>query len=357
MAKLNAWVEDHLTRVPFVQKMLFVHNLAIMVKAGLSIVDGLGILAAQVENVKLKKIIGKIKKEVEKGRQLSEVLADFPTVFPSLYVSMIAAGESAGKMQESLEQVYNQMKKSHELTARIQGAMIYPAVVLIAMSGIGAEMVFFVLPKILVMFDDFNAELPLPTKILIFLVTSIQHYGIFIFIGIAGLIWLAIWLLKKPAVKHHVHAWLLKVPIFGPVMKKINLARFTMTLSSLLASAIPIIEAIKITASVHSNVRYHNNILATADALKKGDPLSGALAVYPAYFPPMVVQMIMVGEQSGQMEHMLGELSDYYADEVDATMKNFSTIIEPVLIIFMGLAVAGLAVSVIMPMYSLAQSF
>lgn len=356
LSPLEIWLNNHLVRIPFVQKMLFVHNLSIMVKAGLSIVDGLRILSEQVENKRLKGIIGEIKLQVEKGRQLSEVLSDYPNVFPSIYVSMIAAGETAGRMQQSLEQVYSQMKKSHELSSRIQGAMIYPGVVMTAMIGIGAEMVFFILPKILIMFNDFNAELPLPTKILIAIVNFTQSYGLFLIIGLVLLTSLLIWLERKPPIKRQVHLIVLMIPIFGAVIKKINTARFTMTLSSLLQSAIPIIDAVKITAQVQGNVRYRENILAVAEVLKKGEPLSEALASYPAYFTPMVVQMIMVGEQSGQMEHMLAELADYYSDEVDATMKNFSTIIEPVMIVIMGLAVAGMAVAVIMPMYSLSQA-
>ncbi len=356
LSPIEVWLNDHLVRIPFVQKMLFVHNLSIMVKAGLSIVDGLRILSEQVENRRLKKIIGEIKLQVEKGRQLSEVLADYPKVFPPIYVSMIAAGETAGRMQQALEQVHSQMKKSHELTARIQGALIYPAVVMTAMLGIGAEMVFFVLPKILIMFNDFNAELPLPTQILIAIVNFTQSYGVFMLIGIALLTSLLIWLERKPPIKRQVHFMMLKIPVFGAVIKKINTARFTMTLSSLLQSSIPIIDAVKITAQVQGNVRYRENIMAVSEVLKKGVPLSEALSVYPTYFTPMVVQMIMVGEQSGQMEHMLGELADYYGEEVDATMKNFSTIIEPVMIIIMGLAVAGMAVAVIMPMYSLSQA-
>lgn len=355
--KMNEWLTEHLTRVPFVQKMLFVHNLHIMVKAGLSIVDGLRILQAQVENKKLKKTIASVKHEIEEGHSFSEALSNYPSIFPPIYVSMIAAGETAGKLQEALEQVHSQMKKSHELTSRIQGAMIYPAVVIIAMSGIAIEMVVFVLPKILIMFKDFHAELPLPTRILIGLVGAMESYGIFILLALIGLTSLSIWLGRKPNIKRIIHGLLLKLPIFGPIIKKINVARFTMTLSSLLQSTIPIIEAMKITSNVQSNVRYRESLLVAAEELKKGTTLSEALSVYPHLFPPMVVQMILVGEQSGQVEQMLAELSAYYGDEVDGTMRNISTIIEPVLIIVMGIAVGGMAVAVIMPMYSLAQSF
>jgi len=355
--KLNKIFEKVFSRISFVEKMLFVFHLQIMIKAGLSIVAALKILSEETENKKLKNIIGKIKTEVEKGRQLSDVLGEFSDVFPSIYVSMIAAGETAGKMEEALLQVYTQMKKSHDLTSHIRGAMVYPAVVVIAIIGIAIEMVVFVLPKILVMFQDFKAELPLPTKILIKTVELIQNYGFYLLFGLILLIVAAIFLYKKPKIKHAMHAFYLKLPIFGGVIRQINLARFTLTLSSLLDSTIPIIESVKITASVQSNLIYRESLLKVAENLKAGSTLSQNLSPYPEIFPPMVTEMIMVGEEAGKMNEMLKELAEYYAGEVDSTMKNFSTIIEPVIIIIMGLMVGAIAVAVIMPMYSLAQNF
>ncbi len=355
--KVEVWLNDHLVRVPVMQKILFVHNLSIMVKAGLSIVDGLRIMSEQVENKRLKTVIGEIKGLVEKGQQLSEALSNFPQVFPPIYVSMIGAGETAGKMEEALTQVSDQMKKSHELTAHIKGALIYPAVVLTAMGGIAIEMVVFVLPKILGMFEELHAELPLSTRVLIFIVNSVQHYGFYIAAGITAFVFLCIWLMKKPKIRSAVHGFLLILPIIGLVIKKINIARFTLTLSSLLQSAIPIIDAVKITAGVEGNVKYRDSLLAASESLKKGEALSDALARTPKLFTPMVVQMIMVGEQSGEVENMLKELAEYYSNEVDMTMKNFSTIIEPILILLLGVGVAGIAVSVIMPIYSLTESF
>jgi type IV pilus assembly protein PilC len=234
---------------------------------------------------------------------------------------------------------------------------MYPAVVLTAMAAIGIEMVGFVLPKILVLFNDFHAALPLPTRILIFIVNFTEHYGIFAAIGFVLLVFGLIWLVKQPKVKRQIHALLLRLPIFGPIFKKVNLARFTLTLSSLLKSSVPIIDSVKITGNVLGNVRYRENLYAVSEALKKGVPLSESLQVFPTYFPPMVVQMLLIGEQTGQVEQMLQELSNYYENEVDNTMNNFSTIIEPVIILMLGVAVACIAVAVVMPMYSLAESF
>lgn len=357
MDKLNAWVTAHLTRVPMDEKILFIHNLQVMIKAGLSLVEALRVLGEQITNKKLRAAITVIKSVVEKGTEFSEALREHPSIFPEMYVSMIAAGETAGKLEESLEHVADQMKRGHELVSRIRGALIYPAVIVVAMVGIAIEMFVFVLPKIIGLFKDVHAQLPLSTRVLIAMVTFTQNYGVFLAIGTVLFIILAIWLYRKQKVKRVLHGVYLHLPIAGTIIKKINMAKFSMTLSSLLASTIPIIEALKITATVHGNLLYREHLQRVAETLKRGDPLSETLAKNSKLFTPMVIQMIMVGEQSGQVEHMLQELSEYYSNEVDVTMRNFSTIIEPVIILALGLAVAGLAVAVIMPIYSLAQSF
>jgi len=354
--KLNAFVENHLTRVPFVQKMLFIHHLQIMTKAGLSIMNSLKILGEQIENKKLRRVIVNVKADVEKGQQLSEALAKFPKIFPSITVSMMAAGEESGKLEDALKNIYEQMHKTHELNSRIRGALIYPAVVFIAMGGIALEVVVVILPKLMTMFEEFNAELPLATRVLIWITNTTQAYGIWIAVGFVLLIMAIIYLIKKPKIKRIVHALNLKMPIFGMIIKKINLARFTLTLTSLLSSGIPIINAVRTTAEVQSNIMYRESLLEAAEKLKKGETLSSILANYPQNFPPMVTEMIMVGEETGQVEQMLKEMSEYYSAEVDDTMRNFSSIIEPVIILVLGLAVAGIALAVITPMYSLAQS-
>lgn len=354
--KLNDFVDKYLHRVPIMQKILFVSHLKTMVKAGLSLIDALRILAEEIENKKLKMVIAEVKDGVEKGQQFSEVLAKFPSVFPPIYVSMIAAGEAAGKMETALDQVSVQMKKNHELTSRIKGALMYPAVIVIAMIGISVEVVVFILPKLLVMFKEFDAELPLPTRILIGITDTTQEYGLWILAAFILLVIGAFQLSKQIKVKRVTHKLNLKLPIVGAVIKKINLARFTLTMSSLLESTIPIIDATRISSEVLGNVTYKERLVIVSESLKKGEALSEILRRFPDTFPPMVTEMIMVGERSGKSESMLRELAEYYGNEVDTTMRNFTTIIEPIIILVMGLAVAGIAVAIIMPLYSLSQN-
>lgn len=358
--KLNAWKTRYLTGIPFVQKIFFVDHMRTMVHAGLSLTESLDVLHKEIENKKLAQIIGEIKSGVEKGKQLSEVLSEHPKAFPPIYVKMIASGEVSGKLEESLEQVTAQMQKTQELNSSIRGAMIYPSVILIAMGGIGIMMVTVVLPKLMTLFEEFNAELPLATRVLITITNFMSNpiNLVIIAVVLAGLIVSFVMGLKKsPGFKRGVHMVNLHLPIIGKVMKKINLARFSLTLSSLLKSAIPIVEATDITAETCGNVLYRDALHAAAEKIKTGAPLSEILANYHKLFPPMVTEMIMVGERSGEIDQLLNELANFYGKEVDKTMKNFTQVIEPIIILVLGVAVAGMAVAVIMPMYTLVQSF
>lgn len=357
--KLNE-LASHLSRISLAQKIFFIDHLRTMTKAGLSLVEGLDILSKQMSNQKFKKITGKIKAEVEKGRPLSEVLSEYPRVFPSMYVKMVESGEVAGTLEESLEQVVIQMKKSHELIASIRGAMIYPAVIMVAMGGVGVLMTTVVLPKLLEIFKDFDAELPLATQVLIVIVDFVSKplNLALIFVVLIGLASGFVYLMRNSiGFKRFVHGVYLHLPIVGGVIRQINLAKFSLTLSSLLSSTIPIIDAVDITAETCSNVRFREALHDSAKKIKSGEPFSDILREHDDLFPPMVTEMVMVGERSGEVEHLLHELAEFYGDKVDRTMKNFSTVIEPVIILALGLAVAGLAVAVVMPMFSLVQNF
>ncbi len=350
----------HFTRISLVDKIFFLEHLSTMLHAGLSLIESLHVLTKETQNKKLKGIVISITDFVEQGNQFSDSLMKYPKIFPPMYVTMIASGEVAGKLEDSLEQVVNQMKKSHALTSSVRGAMIYPSVVVSAIVVIGIMMVTFVLPKLTAMFDEFNATLPLSTRLLIavtnFLSKPLNLATIFLII-ILCIVGFFLLMKKNPSFRMIIHRIILRLPIFGAIAKKINLARFSMTLSSLLKSTIPIVEAVHIAGQTCKNMRYQRALEHAQETLSKGVQLSEILEEEPTLFPPMVTEMIMVGEKTGEIDHLLNELSTFYSDEVDKTMKNFSTIIEPVVIIMLGLGVAGIAVAIIMPMYSLIQTF
>lgn len=357
---VTALIIKYLNRITLFQKMLFLDHLRIMIKGGLSIIEALGVLGRETTNAKFKAAIEEVKKDVEQGEPLSVALSRHPKIFSPMYVRMIEAGETAGQLESSLEQAVIQMRKAYELTSSIKGAMIYPGVILTAMVGIGIMMVTVVLPQLTALFKEMDAELPLATRILISIsdVASqpVMMAGILVLIAfcIGGYISL---LKRVPSFRANIHSLTLHLPIAGNIIKQINLARFSLTLSSLLKSTIPVVDAVNITADTCSNVQYQTALHEASELVKRGTPLSEILQKFPNLFPPMVVEMILVGEQSGDVEALLTELANFYNDEVNKTMKNFTTIIEPVIIITIGIAVAGMAVAVIMPMFSLAQQF
>ncbi len=273
---------------------------------------------------------------------------------------MVAAGELSGKLEESLQQIEVQMKKTHELNSTIRGAMIYPSVIVTAMVGVGIFMVVVVLPKLTELFKEFDTELPFATRALIAITDFMSNpfYMAIVIMLLIALMSTFVTLLKKnPAFQRAVHGFNLHLPIFGNVIKNINLARFSLTLSSLMKSAIPIIDAIDITAETCTNVRYREALHKTTEKITSGTPLSEVLTEDTFLFPPIVTEMVMVGERSGEVDQLLSELADFYGHAVDKTMKNFTTVIEPVIILGLGLAVGGMAVAVIMPMYTLMQNF
>ncbi len=345
------------TKVPIKEKIIFTQNLSVMIKTGLPLSKALHTLSQQTKNQKFKEILLDIHNKIEKGTSFAEALKDHKSTFGELFVSMVESGEISGNLEEVLNQVYLQMKKDHEIVSKVKGAMIYPAIVVIAMIGIGIAMMVFVIPKLVSIFDEIKAELPLPTKILIAISDFLTQNGI-IALGIFVFIIIVLKLIHKTDKgKSFFHYLILKSPIMGNISRKINLARFSRTMSSLLKTDIPIIKCFEITAKVVGNVHYKKSLLKAAEDIKKGLPISQSVSKFPKLFTPMIIQMITVGEESGEVDTVLKEIASFYEEDIDQTMKNLPQIIEPLLILVLGIGVGAMAVSIIMPLYSLTQNF
>lgn len=347
-----------LLRIKLADKIFFTENMRVMIKAGLSLTEALRTLAMQTNSKGFREVILEIHDLVEKGQALSEALKRYPKLFEPIFTSMVAAGEASGTMESTLEQLTEQMRKDYELRSKIKGAMTYPAVVLGATMLIATGMMLFVIPQILSIFDEFGAdELPLPTKILVaFSDFFTNHFFLLLFIVLAVVAGF-LWFIKTKVGKYAWHKFLLSIFIIGPIVKKVNMARFTRTLSSLLRTDIPIVQGMEITANVVRNVYYRDAILEAAEALKKGEQISQVMSNYPKLFAPLVVQMSSVGERSGSLDNMLVEIAEFYEKQVDNVMNNLASIIEPLLIIFLGFAVGGIALAIITPIYSLTTKF
>ena len=340
-------------RISLVVKMVLSRHLSIMIKAGLSLNQALRALAEQTKNPKLKKIIGQVEEDLRRGQPFSDCLAKEPKVFNELFVSMVRVGETSGNLDKVLKLLAEQMRKDHELISRVRGAMMYPAVVITAMIGIGILMMIMVVPKLTEVFTEFDMELPLSTQIIIGLSDFLKNHLLLGFIILIGLIVLLRFGLKNKKVKRVLHKIYLHLPILGNLVQKVNSARFARTLSSLVDSGVAIVNALKIVAGTLGNIHFKEALINSSEQVQKGKELSRALSSYKNLYPPMVVQMIQVGEQTGSLSDILKNLAGFYEEEIDNTTKNLSSIIEPIIMIVIGAAVGFFAISMIQPMYSM----
>lgn len=355
MAKINDFLA-RFSRIPLKEKLFFVQYLAVMLKAGISLSVALKTLAKQTENKRFTKIITEISNNVQKGVSFTESLRPYKKIFGELFINMIEAGEISGKLEDVLGQLYIQIKKQHELISKIKSALTYPLVIMFAMGGIGIFMIVVIVPKITVMFKEFQAELPLPTKILIAVSDTIVNHGLFSVITVAVSLLIFIQILRTKKGKYYFQAIILKLPIVSPIIKKINLARFARTISSLLKTDIMIIKTFQITGDILGNLHYRNALIKMSEEIKKGGAIHEVIQNYPKLFPPVVTQMISVGEETGELDSILEELAEFYENEVNQIMNNLPSLIEPLLILVLGCAVGAMAVAIIMPMYALTSA-
>lgn len=347
---------ERIQGVPVVQKIFFTQNLGVMLRGGFSISRAMGTLALQTNHKYFKQVILSLQSDLEGGMNFAQSLKKYPHIFSELFTNMIAAGEVSGKLDDVLKSLTVQMKKDHQLTSKVKGAMTYPIVVVVAMIGAGVSMIVFVIPKLLGVFAESNVELPLPTRILIGISNQLTSYGLWYGLGVAVIIVGLVLIGRTKKGKKAFDKAALVTPILGPIIKKINLARFTRNLSSMMATDIPIIQAFQIIAKTLGNQLYRESIDQASQALRTGANISKVLERYPNLYPPLIQQMVSVGEESGTLDEVAGELATFLEEDVDQIMANMSTIIEPVLLLVLGVAVAGMALAILLPMYNLSNA-
>lgn len=339
-------------RVPLKEKMFFVEHLAVMLKAAIPLDRALSTLVEQTAHKRFQRILQTILEAVKRGETLSSGLTQFESVFGGFFVSMIAAGEYSGKLEEGLRRLYVQMKKDYDLKSKVTSALVYPAFVLVAMAGIGSAVMLYVVPRLIPLFEGFHAQLPLATRILIGTSRFFTNHARLIALVLLGAGIGTIKLLRGP-LRAAWHAFLLHLPLISGIIKKVNIARFARTLSSLLSTDILVVDALTITAAIMGSAQYKMALASAAEQIKKGIPIADALKKYPALFPPTVHTMVQVGEESGTLVDLLEEVAQFYEESVDDTTKSIASIIEPALIILLGAAVGGMALAILMPMYAL----
>lgn len=347
---------DFLTRIKLIDKITFIKNLGVMVKSGMPVSRSLKIMSEQTSNKKFAKIVADVARSVESGSSLAQSLAKYPNVFTPLFVSMVQVGEVSGNLEQNLRYLSDQLQRDYELVSKAKSAMTYPIIVIIALILVGFAMFTFVLPKLTDTFKEFNAELPVMTKMVISAVDIFSKFGIFLFIGLILLgIGFNYWR-KTHGGRLVVQKIALHVPVFGKIVKKINVARFVGVFASLLKSGMPIVDALDVSANVVGNIYYKKAINDAANKVRVGSTLASVFKKYPTLFDPLVIQIMEVGEESGTTDVILSEVATFYEAEVSEVMKNLSSILEPVIMMVVGVVVGFLAVALISPIYSISQS-
>jgi type IV pilus assembly protein PilC len=334
--------------------VVFTRQFATMIDAGLPLVQCLDILAAQADNKAFKKVLDDVKGHVEGGATFSEALKRHPKVFDELYVNLIAAGEVGGILDTILQRLGTYIEKAQKLKAQVKGAMVYPIGVLIVAIIVIVVLLWKVIPVFERMFKEFKSgSLPAPTQFVINLSNGFLNNW-YIFFGAAIAVSFAFTtLLKTDKGRDAFDAFILKVPVIGNVLRKVTVARFTRTLGTLLSSGVPILDSLDITAKTAGNRVVKRAILYAREKISEGKDLAGPLAE-TRVFPPMVVQMMGVGEQTGAMDTMLQKIADFYDDEVDVAVKALTDMIEPFMMVFLGVIVGGLIIAMYMPIFEMA---
>ena len=331
---------------------IYTRQFSTMIDAGLPIAQCLGILSEQSESKVLREVTTLIAKDVQSGLTLADSFRKYPRTFDDLFTNMLAVGESGGVLDVVLQRLSGYIEKAASLKRKVKSAMVYPITIISVAILVIIFMMIFVIPTFAKMFQGLGADLPLPTKVVMWLSDFFQHYVVFMVIGIAGLVWA----LKRFYGTDHgskiIDRLLLRIPVIGTLIKKVAVARFTRTMGTLLASGVPILEGLLITARSSGNRVVESAVLQARAAVMAGRTLADPLRGTPV-FPPMVVHMINVGENTGALDAMLSKIADFYDDEVDTAVTALTSLLEPLMIVFLGVVVGGLVVAMYMPIFQM----
>lgn len=331
---------------------IFSRQFATMINSGLSLLRSLNILAEQTESKPLRETIKQVRDDIEGGGSLSSALAKHPKVFNDLYVSMARSGETGGNLDLVLLRLAEAIEKQVALKGEIKSAMTYPVVVFVMVVLIVTAMLIFIVPMFENLYKELGGTLPAPTRMLIALSNIIKGFWwLVVLLGVASFFALRAWK-KTDSGKMFLDAFKIKVPVFGPLFHKVSLSRFSRTLADLIRSGVPILESLDIVSGTVNNAVVAKAILAVEESVKTGESIARPLLDHPV-FPPMVVQMIAVGEETGALDTMLTKIADFYDQEIEATVKALTSLIEPILIAVMGAAVGGMVISLYMPMFNI----
>jgi type IV pilus assembly protein PilC len=332
--------------------VIFTRQFATMINSGLPLVQSLTILTEQTENKRFSAIIGQVLHDIESGQTLADAMRKHPKVFTELYVNMVAAGEAGGILDTILLRLAAFLEKNDALVRKIKGAMTYPAVMLFVVIAATTILLWKVVPTFASMFEGAGLALPLPTQIVLAISAFLQSYILFLFLGVIGFGFLVKKYYGTPSGKLNIDRALLRAPVLGDLLRKAAVARFTRTLGTLISSGVSILEGLEITAKTSGNRVIHDAVMHSRASIAGGATISDPLKK-SGVFPPMVVQMINVGEETGGLDEMLAKVADFYDDEVDAAVSNLTSLLEPIMIVLMGVVIGGMVVAMYLPMFDM----
>ncbi len=334
--------------------VIFSRQLATMVDSGIPLVQALDILCEQIEKPVFKNILAKIKDDIETGSSLSDALARHPAVFSTLYINMVRAGESSGALDDILDRLASYLEKSNTLQRKVKSSLVYPIVVMTMAMLITLVMLLKVIPTFKGIFTMLGGELPLPTRILIFISDTIRQMFLYVAAGITVVVFALRKYMKTPQGKENFDRMLLVMPVLGSLFRKVAVAKFTRTFATLVKSGVPILVSLEIVGKTAGNTVIEKAVEAVRNGIKEGENIADPLAKSGA-FPPMVVRMIKVGEQTGELEKMLTKIADFYEDQVDAAVSGLTSLIEPLIIAFLGIVIGGIVVAMFLPIFKLTE--
>lgn len=335
--------------------VVFSRQFAVMISANVAMVQSLKILVDQTESIKLKMVISEIADEVDSGSRLSESLEKRSKIFSSFYVSVIRAGETSGRLEESLNYLADEMEKDYDMMSKIKGAMIYPIFVLFGLTIVGVVMMIFVVPKLTAILTESGAELPFATRVLIGTSNFMTNYWWLLIIIVGGLIFGARFYFNTVRGREVVDFLLLKLPVFGKLFQRIYLVRFTRSMNTLIVGGVAITESLRIAGDIVSNQVYKKLVLQTIKEVEDGNSISSVF-IASKEIPKMVSQMMSIGEKTGKLDVVLARVTDFYGREVNNIVANLMTLMEPIIMVVMGVAVGLMVAAIILPMYNLASN-
>ena len=339
-------------RIKMIEKITFARSLGNMLEAGLSLTRAIAVMEKQTKKIKLKEVFTTLNTDISSGKTFHEALERFSDVFPPIFISMVKAGEESGNLSESLKTIALQMEKTYQLQKKIKGAMVYPAVILSVMVLIAIILMITVVPKLTQTFKDVKAELPTSTKVVIWISDAMKNNIVLFILAIIAFIFFIMTFFKTKIGKKIIDYVSTRIPVIGRIVMESNSAKTSRTLSSLIGSGVDLLQSVRITQEVLQNNRYKAVLQETEEAVEKGKPLALVFTAHEDLYPPFVAEMISVGEETGKLSSMLLGVAAFYENEVEQKTKDLSTIVEPVLMVIIGTAVAFFAVAMITPMYS-----